>query len=241
MSENDERADRLSDISSTRARAAREADRDPRRRPRGPHRRLPAGQAGPARCRARGREPGRRHRQDRGARRLPLRPRRPPLLHQGEGGRRPLARDHEGGVPRAPAHVADLLARPPRRGQVPRLPAARPGRDEEARPGRPDQGALLLPLGGGQAQGQGGDLRGVGLEPLRPLPLQPVLQVLHREGLGRARPPRSAPTGPPSASRTCPSSAPRGPPSSATGTTRSRASSPSSTTRATARARCGSR
>ena len=57
---------------------------------------------------------------------------------------------------------------------------------QEARPARPDQGADVVPVGRGQAQGQGGDLRGVGLQPLRSLALQPVLQVLHREGLGRA-------------------------------------------------------
>ena len=141
---------------------------------------------GPAGGRARGGGPGGRHRQDRGARRLPLRPRRPPLLHEGEGGRRPLARDHARGVPRAPADVADLLARPQGAREVPRLPAARPGRDEEARPGRPHQGALLLPVGGGQAEGQGEHLRGVGRQPLRALALQPVLQVVHGEGLGRA-------------------------------------------------------
>ena len=70
--------------------------------------------------------------------------------------------------------------------QVPRLPAARPGRDQEARPGRPDQGVPLLPVGEDQAEGQGGHVRAVGREPLRPLALQRVLQVLHREGLGRA-------------------------------------------------------
>ena len=130
--------------------------------------------------RARGRGPGRRHRQDRGPRRLPLRPRRPPLLHQVQGGRRPLARGDEGGVPQAPAHVADLLER-----QVPRLPAQRHGRDQEARPGRARALRPLLPVGGHQAQGQGGEPRAVGLQPLRLAPLQPLLQGLHREGLGR--------------------------------------------------------
>src|SRR4051812_36372119 len=52
------------------------------------------------------------------------------LLHQGEGGRRALARDHARGVPEAPADVSHLLER-----QVPRLPAARARRDQEARPG----------------------------------------------------------------------------------------------------------
>ena len=105
---------------TARGRASR---RRPRRRPRRADRRLPAGQAGPPRDRVRGRGPGRRHRQDRGPRRLPLRPRRPPLLHQVQGGRGPLARGDERGVPPAPADVADLLER-----QVPRLPAQGHGR-----------------------------------------------------------------------------------------------------------------
>ena len=100
---------------------------------------------------------------------------------------------------------------------------------------------VLLPLGGRQAQGQGGDLRGVGLEPLRPLPLQPVLQVLHREGLGRAhlRDPRRL--GRPADQEPVVLQGRVVARSSATGATRSRASSPSSTTRATAPGRCGSR
>ena len=106
---------------ATRARAP---DGRPRRRPGGADRRLPARQARPAGHRARGRGPGGRAREDGRARRLPLRPRRPPLLHEGEGGRAPLARGHGRRVPPAPAHVAHLLER-----QVPRLPAARPGRD----------------------------------------------------------------------------------------------------------------
>ena len=157
-----------------------EARRRARRWPRGPDRRLPARPAGPPGDRARGRGPGRRHRQDRGPRRLPLRPRRPPLLHQVQGGRRPLARGDEGGVPQAPAHVAHLLER-----QVPRLPAQRHGRHQEARPGRARALRPLLPVGGRQAQGQGGEPRAVGLQPLRLAPLQPLLQGLHREGVGR--------------------------------------------------------
>ena len=48
------------------------------------------------------------------------------------------------------------------------------------------RGAPLLLLGADQAEGQGGDLRAVGLQPLRQAPVQPLLQVLHREALGRA-------------------------------------------------------
>ena len=65
-----------------------------------------------------------------------------------QGGRRPLARGDARGVPQAPAHVAHLLER-----QVPRLPARRHGRDQEARPGRARPLRPLLPVGRGQAQG----------------------------------------------------------------------------------------
>ena len=161
------------------------AHADPGRRPGRPDRRLPAGQAGPARDPVRGRGPGRRHRQDRGPRRprrrVPLRPRRPPLLHQGPGGRRPLARDHARGVPQAPAHVAHLLEQ-----EVPGLPAARPGRDQEARPDRADALHGLLPDRQGEAQGRGEDLRAVGHQPLRQAPVRQLLPLLHREGVGHA-------------------------------------------------------
>ena len=42
----------------------------------------------------------------------------------------------------------------------------------------------LVPVRGGQAQGPRGHVRGLGLQPLRALAVQPVLQVLHREGVG---------------------------------------------------------
>ena len=43
----------------------------------------------------------------------------------------------------------------------------------------------LLPVGGGQAQGPRGHVRGVGLQPLRQAALQPLLQDLHGEAVGR--------------------------------------------------------
>ena len=43
--------------------------------------------------------------------------------------------------------MSRIYWRSQRRREVPRLPAARPRRDEEARPGRPDQGAVLRTCG----------------------------------------------------------------------------------------------
>ena len=60
-----------------------------RRRPRGPDGGLPAGEAGPVpRHGARGRRHGRRHLADGAVQGLPLRHRRPPLLHEDRAGRR---------------------------------------------------------------------------------------------------------------------------------------------------------
>ena len=56
----------------------------------------------------------------------------------------------------------------------------------------------------------------MGVQPLRQAPLPALLHVLHREGVGRARAPSCAPSGPPSASRACRSSRPPRPRSSAT-------------------------
>ena len=75
-----------------------------RRRPRRAHRRLRARQARRPGHRPRGRRRGRRHQPHRRRRRLPVRHRRPPVLHEGARGRGAVARD------------------PPRRG----LPAAAP-------------------------------------------------------------------------------------------------------------------
>ena len=186
-----------------------------RRRPGGADRRLPARQAGQAGDRARVHRPGRRDRAHRGSRRLPLRPRRPPLLHEGQGGRRPLARDHEGGVPQAPAPVADLLER-----QVPRVPAPGHGRDQEARPGRAHRRSS--PICGRRSSPRAARTRSSSGSPTasasgctttssRPTP----------RSCGASRRPRSAPSGPPSESRACRSSAPPSPRSSATRATRS--------------------
>src|SRR5204863_245801 len=83
--------------------------------------------------------------------------------------RRALARDHARGVPAAAAHVAHLLER-----QVPRLPAARPRRDQEARADRAHARVPLVRLGAAEAEGAGGDLRGLGVESLRQAAVQPL-------------------------------------------------------------------
>ena len=95
------------------------------------------------------------------------------------------------------------------------------GRDQEARPRRAHALPGLLPVGRDHAQGPRGQPRAVGLQPLRQAALPALLHVLHREGVGRARATRSAPSGPPSGSRACRSSPPPRPRSSATRATRS--------------------
>ena len=180
--------------------------------PAGPDRRLLARQGGRAGHRPRGRGPGRRHREDRSrARRLSLRPGRPPLLHEGKE-----VDDmwHE-------IMGEEFLERPRMsriywNGKFLDYPLAGHGRHQEARPDRAAAAACLLPLGRDQAKGTRGQPRAVGLQPLRQAPLQPLLQVLHREGVGRPDAPRCAPSGPRSASRACRSSAPPRPRSSAT-------------------------
>src|SRR5262249_32687240 len=84
-------------------------DAGPRRRPSRADGRLRARQGREPRDRRRGRGPGRRAGEDGRGRRLPLRPRRPPLLHEVGRGRHALARGARRRVPPAPADVADLL------------------------------------------------------------------------------------------------------------------------------------
>ncbi len=114
------------------------------------------------------------------ARRLALRPRRPPLLHQGARGRGALARDPaRGRLPPAAPHEPHLL-----QGQVLRLPAQ--GHERPAQPGPVGVDALRLLLHLGPdppAQGPG-ELRELAGGPLRLAPLPHLLQDLHREGVG---------------------------------------------------------
>ena len=72
-----------------------------------------------------------------------------------------------------------------------------------------------------QAQGQGGEPRAVGLQPLRLAPLPTTSSRATPRRSGASRPPSCAPSGPPSGSRACPSSPPPRPRSWATRATRS--------------------
>ena len=188
---------------------------------------------GEPRRRPRGRRRRRRHQPHRRARRVALRPRRAPLLHQGPGGRGPLARDPAGrGLPHAPAHEPHLL-----RGQVLRLPAA--ARSNALRNlGVIEAIALrrVLRLGQG-APAEGPDqLRELAGRAVRVAAVPALLQDLHREGLGRAGQPDARGLG--RAAREGPDARQgdreRAPAASAT-RRRSRASSRSSSTRSTGR------
>ncbi len=166
---------------AVRARWLRPSRRRPRRRPGRPDGRLPARPAGPTRHRLRGRGPGRRHRQDRGARRLPLRPRRPPLLHQVQGSRRPLARGDEARSSssaracRASTGTASSSTTRSTAWTWSRSSA----RSSSSAPALSYLWAAIKP------KGKRGEPRAVGLQPLRQAALPALLQDLHREGVGR--------------------------------------------------------
>ena len=182
-----------------------------RRRPGRTHRRAAAH---PPRAhrhdRPRGRRRRRRHQPHGRARRLALRHRRPPLLHQGARGRGRLARAARRRADAAAPHEPGLLRR-----QVLRLPAQ--GVERPAQPGRARGGQVrrLLRLGPGAPAGRHRPASRAGWPPAsvgastasssRPTPRR----------CGACRPPRSRPTGPRSASRTCrwarPSSTPSTP------------------------------
>ena len=126
---------------------------------------------------------GRRDQPHRRARGLALRHRRPPVLHQGRGGRGPLARDPaRRGLPAAAADEPDLLPR-----QVLRLPAEGQQRAAQPRPRRGRPLRRVLRLGPGPAaEGPDDTLEGWVIGPVRPAALQHLLQDLQREGLGGA-------------------------------------------------------
>ena len=133
--------------------------------------------------RVRGRWDGRRDREDGRVRRLPVRPRRPSLLHQARAGAAALGGDARLRASDPPAAVADLLPRP-----LLQLPAAGTGRLPRPRRGRVRDERLLVPLLAPQAPaGAPGDVRGLGRQPVRPPPVRRLLSLLHREGLGHPR------------------------------------------------------
>ena len=217
-------------------RVAGEADGHRRRRPRGAHRRLRAHQAWPLLRRPRGRPPqvgGISQTDEYKGYRFDI------------GGHRFFSKSDEVNALwkeiLGDAFITrSRLSRIYCDRQVPPLPPQAPDAFRKLGPFRSTRHPPELSPGPPEPHPARADLRGLGRQPVRPRPLQRVLQVLHREGLGHAHD-QIRPTGPPSGSRACRSSARHGPPSSATGATRSRASSRSSTTRATAPARCGSR
>ena len=132
-------------------------------------------------------------------RRLALRHRRPPLLHQGAAGRGPLVRDPRARrLPEAAAAQPHLLPR-----QVLRLPDL--GDERAARTsGRSRRCAASVSYLWVRIHPpkDKSTLEGFVVVALRVAPVRPLLQDPEREGLGRARAPRSRPTGARSASRT---------------------------------------
>ena len=133
------------------------------------------------------------------ARRVALRHRRPPLLHQGQAGRRLLARDPRGRRVHAPSPVEPHLLP----GQVLRLPHQAGERPPQPRAGRGRPLRPVVPVGAGAPAEGPVDARGLRRLELRVAPLRPLLRDVQHQGVGRARRPRSPPTGAPSASRAC--------------------------------------
>ena len=132
--------------------------------------------------RLRGRFAGWGHREDGRARRLPLRPRRPPVLHEGAVGAGDVGGDAGGRVPAPPAALAHLLPR-----RLLRLSAPRRGRRPPPRRRRDDPLPRLLHGGEDAPRRAAADVRGVGHGPLRPPPLRRILPRVHREGVGDSR------------------------------------------------------
>ncbi len=148
-----------------------------------PHRRVRTGPLGQGLHRPGGRRRGGRYISHDRTRRLAVRHRRAPLLHQSQGGRGVLARDPPGGGLHAPAPaVAYLLP-----GKVLRLPAQ--AVQCPAQPGLGGVGALrrLLRLGSRPPAQGPGHFRGLGGGEVRVEALPALLQDLYREGVGLPR------------------------------------------------------
>ena len=147
--------------------------------------------------RVRGRRQRRRDREDRRVRGLPLRPRRPSLLHEAEAGRAALGGAARRRIPRPPAAVADLL-----QGRVLRLSAAR-RRTSSRRLGVVERCAAPLSyLWGARATGERArDVRGLGdAASAAASTTRSSARTRRRSGASPAA--RSAPSGPRSGSRT---------------------------------------
>ena len=142
---------------------------------------LDAREAGCAAAGARAGLPGRRHRPHGRIQGLPVRHRRPSLLHQGRRRSEAVAEHARARDAAAPSPLADLLRR-----QVLRLPAEADERADGARDRQRVPRAPQLPLDPDQADQARGQLRGLGVESLRPPALQHLLQDLHGEGLGHS-------------------------------------------------------
>ena len=176
------------------------------------------GQAGRDVARPRGRGPGRRAREDRRARRLPLRSRRPSLLHEVGRGRHALARDPRRRVPAAPAHVPHLLEQP-----LPRLSAARADVVRKLGPVELTRCMALVPARRRRAATRSTSRSRTGCRTASAggCSSSSSSRTPRRSGACRRR--RSAPSGPRSGSRGSRSSRPPRRRSSATRGTRSRA------------------
>ena len=158
----------------------------------------------------------RRHRQgDRDGYRFDLGGHR--FFHEGQGGRRPLARDHARGLPRRPA------CRTSSGTASSSTTAARPRRDQEARPGRADARSSTCGRRSSRRARRTPSSSGCQRFPASASSTCSSSPTPRRSGACRRR--RSAPSGRPSRSRACRSSAPPRPRSSATAATRSNRSS----------------
>ena len=149
--------------------------------------------------RLRGRRHRRRHREDGRVQRLPLRPRRPPLLHEVRAGAAPVGGDARRRAARAPAALAHLLRR-----EVLRVPAAGPGRRRAARRRRVGAVlALVLPQPAVAVAPRDRDVRGLGHDAeLRHAALRRRSSARTRRRCGASRARRSTPSGRRSGSRT---------------------------------------
>ena len=130
-------------------------------------------------------------------RRLPLRPRRSPVLHEDQAGRAPLGAPDGRRLPDAAPAVADLLQR-----SLLLVPADGEGRRRQARPRRVGALRALVPVGAPHAPAARRHVRGMGHRAVRRAgsTTRSSARTPRRSGASRAR--RSARCGRPSGSRT---------------------------------------